>query len=128
MTEFNYIGVATKSPRFVVNGKTVLVTGRDLIQQSLERIVGEEYGTRFFNPSFGSRLNTLLFEQNTEVIVDLLRVFVFQAIQKWEGRVEVSNVNITQDVNATMAEATVRILASNEVHTFVFPVYKKLIY
>lgn len=128
MSQLNYIGIGTKDPRTIVNGRTIRVTGPDLIEQSIRRILGEQYGTRFFNPSFGSRFDEMLFEQNNLVIVDLLRMFVFDSIRKWERRVQVLDVDIQQGMNSTEASARVRILASNEVRTFIFPVYKKLIY
>lgn len=126
MAQRNYIGVGMRSPRTLVSGSVQLVTGVDLIQQSIARIIGEQYGTRFFNYGFGSRINEILFEPNLEIQSNLMRVFVFDAIRKWEKRVEVVDVVIERSLNTLQASATVKVLPSNEIHTFIFPVYDKL--
>ena len=46
-------------------------------------------------PEFGSRLPELIFEPIDEIVIALARVYVIQAIERWEPRVQLNEVAIT---------------------------------
>lgn len=62
------------------------------IQGSIEHILSTPVGSRYYLPEFGSRLKQLLFEQNDDVLIDLLRVYIIEALAQWEPRIEITDV------------------------------------
>ncbi len=126
MIQQDYLGIGLRDPLLLQNGEGVTITGAGLIEQSIGRILGEQVGERFFGYDFGSRIDEILFEPNDEVLIDLLQMFVFEAVARWEKRVKIDTVNIVQDGAKIYAEVTVLILGSNEITTYVYPWYRKL--
>ena len=68
---------------------------RTLVRESVYQILGTRIGERVMVPEFGSRLPELLFEPIDEITVALARVYVIEAIEKWEPRVELNEVAVT---------------------------------
>ena len=59
-------------------------TEHEHIQESIIQILGTSPGERFMRPEFGSRLKSLVFEANDEVLKGLIRHTVIEAIKQWE--------------------------------------------
>lgn len=69
------------------------------INQSIHLILGTRVGERVFNPEFGSRLPELVFEPNDAVLHRLLHLYTVEAINRWEKRIQITQVNITDNYN-----------------------------
>ena len=124
-----YLGQGTTYPTSLINGKSLLVNDRDLVEQSIKIILGTPRGSRFMLPEFGSRLNELLFEQNDEVLEDLITYFIYEALTMWEKRVKFVDVVFKRDQNdesVLYCDIRYRILQSNDIDSFIYPFYKKL--
>lgn len=92
-----------------------LVTVKDAVEQSIFIILSTSFGERYNNPRFGSNLNSLIFEQNTNLLKDLLYYYTVDALTKWEPRITIKDIgyvylkstpqfigiNITYVINAT---------------------------
>lgn len=78
-------------------GRPYLNSGLDRLVQSIKIILSTRKGSRFFNPSFGSHLHSLLFEPNVYVKRLDACMFAKQALQEWEPRIEVTDVEATKD-------------------------------
>ena len=65
-----------------------------LVKCSIHQILGTKIGERVMLPDFGSRLHELQFEPIDDVTIALARVYTIEAIEKWEPRVELNDVNI----------------------------------
>jgi phage baseplate assembly protein W len=126
MIEQDYIGTGLRDAITLRNGRAEVANGRELIVMSMRRILGEPRGTRFFNRDFGSRIDEILFEPNDEVLIDLLRMFVIDALSQWERRARVETVKIDLDDNKLLCEVTFKVLSSNEIDSFVYPFYRTL--
>ena len=126
MIPINYIGVGLTSPLVLVNGEATMSTDRALITQSMNRILGEQRGSRYFGYDFGSRIDEILFEPNDEVLLDLLRMFVIEALSKWEKRAKIETVGLTQYHDRIDCEIQFKVLPSNEIDSFIFPFYRTL--
>lgn len=123
-----FIGQGITLPIQLVAGKPVLKTGFDLIRASIVMILSWEYGKRFFLPEFGSQLNQLIEEPNDQVLQETIKVFVIEAISKWDPRIELVNA-ITERTDTTInLTITYNILSIKKEDTFTFPFYKKIIY
>lgn len=124
-----YLGQGIKYPLELVGGSIQLQRNYPLVIQSIIEILNTPKGTRFFNPDYGSRLKEMLFEPNDEVLQDLLKVFIYEAIRDWEKRAKYVSTSFTfNDTGAVMCEISVRILPSNRVESFIYPFYRELKY
>ncbi len=95
----DFLGKGIKFPfQFNVIGGTevsVAVSEKyDHINESIQQILATSPGERVMLPEFGSRLRELLFEPNDAVLKTLARVYVIDAIKRWEKRVIVKEVYI----------------------------------
>jgi phage baseplate assembly protein W len=91
-----YLGQGPTFPFVLVNGSLPVSEYQDTIQASIKHIVFWEYGNRFFQPTFGSRLWSLLGQPNDGVLQALVKRFLIDAISAWEGRITLleSNINM----------------------------------
>lgn len=99
--------------------------GRRKVEESILLILGTARGERVMRPDFGCNLNTLVFAPNNSTTANLARYYVQDGLARWEGRVEVLNVEVTNDhANAALViDITYRLRATHDVHTLVFPFY-----
>ena len=89
-----WIGSGVSSPKIFnkSTGKTVVQVGDPKIQQSISDILSTPKGSRFFLPTYGSDLYTLVFEPNDYVLSDLIVMAITDALSLWEPRVQVRSV------------------------------------
>lgn len=124
----DYLGTSWAYPLEVANGTVTNVSDKKLIEQSISDALNTPVGTKFFLGEYGSRLRKLLFEQNDEVLKDLLDLFIAETIKKWEKRIKLIGVSYTINGTAMECEITYRILNSNEVDSFIYPFYRNIKY
>lgn len=124
----NYLGIGIKYPIEVVNGKPSLSSGEENIKQSINDILTTPLGSKLFNPDYGSRLEELTFEQNDEILISLIEMFIAEAISFWEQRIRLRKVKYTQENDVILCEISYTILSSNEIDSFIYPFYRNLIY
>jgi len=68
------------------------------IEESILIILLTELGERRYRPDFGCRIHELAFAPiNSETLV-LIKIWVQEALEKWEPRIEIENI-ITQPIN-----------------------------
>lgn len=99
-----------------------VASGSDLINQSLSLIIGTRIGERYNNNEFGSSVQDLVFEPNDIILKDLLYYSVVTAIQRWERRITILDVQFEEQ-----SDSLINILISykiNSTHTigsYVYP-------
>ena len=64
------------------------------IEQSITRILETPLGSRVMEPTFGSELYLLIDKKMDEMWNLLFIKYVFEAIDTWEKRVKIQNVNL----------------------------------
>lgn len=123
-----YLGQGIKCPDELVNGKRTLTNDRALVEQSIKIILDTPRGHRFMLPEFGSRLGELIFEPNDDVLEDLISYFIYEAITTWEKRVQYIKTEFHRpDPDTLHCEVFYRILQSNEINSFIYPFYRKIV-
>lgn len=134
----NYIGTALEYPLECKSGSARIITGTELINASIHQILLVDVGSLPHNPYFGSNLFRLLFEPLTTIVQSLGATFIAEALKLWEARIEVMSISSTVrneiinpngtklQSNFVNFEITYKIIATNEVATFVFPFYREL--
>ena len=107
-------------------GQVVLVTGSEDIDQSILIILRTRPGERVMRPTFGCRASELLFEPRSASTVSLLQNYIFEALRMWEPRIDVLNVNVSDeggDVGVLLTEIEYQIKATHDTRSLVYPFY-----
>jgi len=66
------------------------------ISDSIHLILATRIGERPFNPEFGSRLPELVFEPLDDGLKELLRHYTVEALSRWEKRISIDQVALTE--------------------------------
>lgn len=105
-------------PRIGLRG-FVRSAGPDRVVESIRIILGTRHGQRVMRPTFGCELGGLVFAPNTAGTAALARFYVEDALRRWEPRVELLDVSVTNDRvgNALLIDLTYRLRAGQEVAT-----------
>ena len=129
----DFLGKGVKFPfQFNVIGGTetsVAVSEKyDHINESIQQILDTSPGERVMLPEFGSRLRELIFEPNNAVLKALARVYVIDAIKRWEKRVTVKEVYIddsAENLEKGMLNIHISyvVIKSQVIGNFVYPFY-----
>lgn len=78
-------------------GAVATVAGADAVRQAILLLLATRPGERLLRPTYGSHLYRLLFAPNDHTTAGLAIHYVRQAIQRWEPRVEVLDVDANAD-------------------------------
>src|SRR5215204_2041485 len=78
-------------------GELSLVTGSTDIEQAIGIILGTIPGERVMRPNFGCRAWELIFAPNNAATQGLLAFYVRQALEFWEPRIELIDVEVDSD-------------------------------
>ena len=81
------------------------------IKNSIRNIILTPIGSRAFNPSFGTKIQTLLFEHPTPVTAIAIRSEIKIALQRLEPRVKVTNIEVFQREFDTDYEVSITFIA-----------------
>jgi uncharacterized protein len=80
-------------------GGLVLTRGGNEIEQSIRIVLGTSPGERVMRPEFGCRIHELLFAPNNASTRRLAAYYVEEALDRWEPRVIVKDVDVSVDPN-----------------------------
>ena len=96
MSRFKSFG---RGPRFpamfsTATGGVAIREEEEKVKQSIGILLRTRVGEVGFVPDFGSKLNTLVFEPNDEVLKDLAELYIREALEVWERRVVIKGVEV----------------------------------
>jgi uncharacterized protein len=92
------IGTGLASPlRVSVQGNVQLTSAEPNIEESIVIILRTSLGERVYRPTFGSRLSELVFEPLNIQTLLLIRLYVEEAIETWEPRINVIEIRTDPD-------------------------------
>ena len=88
-------------------------------------ILGTQHGERLMRPTFGCNLRSLMFAPNDGTTANLARYYVLDGLTRWEPRVDVVDVTVTNDTVGSRLDIqiTYRLRATQDVHNLVYPFY-----
>ena len=107
-------------------GELALVTGVTDIEQAIGIILGTIPGERVMRPSFGCRAWELIFAPNNAATQSLLIAYVRQALEFWEPRIELIDVDVNTDIHdesALLVEIKYEIKTTHDQRSIVYPFY-----
>jgi phage baseplate assembly protein W len=93
------------------------------VEESIRIILGTQYGERLMRPGFGANLKSLVFAPNDATTASLARYYVTDALARWEQRIDVLEVVVTNDVEAAalVIEVRYRLRVTAQEHQLVLP-------
>ncbi len=107
-------------------GKVGLTSGHDEISQSIHIILSTRPGERVMRPTFGCRIQELIFDPNDIMTASTAERYIRQALGRWEPRINVTNVVATPDEDQNgvlMIQVDYEIKKTHDVRSLVFPFY-----
>ena len=113
------------------SGEVILVEGIKDINESLHILLSTSLGERIMQPEYGCNLKDYQFEPLNSTTIGFIRDLVATAILYYESRIEVENINVTQDNSQDAIEGRVEIsvdyivLSTNSRYNYVYNFYIK---
>lgn len=95
------------------------------IEESIAIILGTKLGERVYRPEFGSRLSELTFApMNTQTLL-LIRLYVTEALQRWEPRIVLDSVYTEPDPIEGRVDITLEFhpKQTHDYRSLVYPFY-----
>jgi phage baseplate assembly protein W len=99
-------------------------TDDELIQDSLIQLVLTRNGERIMRPDVGTNALTFVFENNDEVLSNLLRSEIQGVVAKYEPRVQIIDMVVEQRDTTVILTITYVILTTGRVASATIPVPK----
>jgi uncharacterized protein len=107
-------------------GAMALASGERDIEQAIRIILGTMPGERVMRPEFGCRIHELVFAPHNAATEGLAVLYVTQALDRWEPRVEVKGVAVATDAGhdgALLLEIKYRVRDTHNERSIVYPFY-----
>lgn len=113
-----------------IDNKPMVSNDLKLIRSSIGVILNWPSNFRWFNESFGSRIEELIEEPDDAVSRALLKHFIYEALDQWEKRIIVKDVTVeeTQSNGRVNAYITYQVRNTKIEETVIYPFYKDLKY
>jgi uncharacterized protein len=108
-------------------GGIALVSDTEKIEQSIKIILMTPIGQRVMRPTFGSRLNELIFMPANAETFGLAEMYVQDALTFWEPRIQVLDVTASSEPqrrNVIMIHIRYRIKSTHDERSLVYPFYR----
>jgi hypothetical protein len=122
-----YIGQGLAFPLQVnPRGEIAIASGDRDIEQSIRIILGTMIGERVMRPEFGCRIHELVFAPHNAATEGLAELYIREALDRWEPRIEVTGVETNDDLahdGALLLEVKYRIRDTYHERSIVYPFY-----
>lgn len=95
------------------------------VKESIWLILRTELGERVYRPNFGCRLTELAFAPLNNDTLLRIRIYVLEALQTWEPRIEVDEVRADPDSVRGRVNIIInyRLKSHSDPYSFVYPFY-----
>ncbi len=116
----------TFPPKIDAQGGISLTNDRSELDQAIRIILSTSPGQRVMRPTFGCRLQELVFAPNDSETAAEARRFVEEAIGMWEPRVRIVSVNVGPDpseASRLVIEVEYQVKATHDKRSLVYPFY-----
>lgn len=108
-------------------GRPEYVNDIRIVNASISTILNTPINNRYFNETFGSRINELLDEPNDSIANNLLRTFIHEALEKFEKRIKLVSITIANyDSYKVNIQLVYQVINTQQQETLIFPYYKDL--
>jgi len=122
-----YIGQGLAFPLQVnPRGELALASGERDIEQAIYIVLSTIPGERVMRPEFGCRVHELVFAPHNAATEGLAALYVKQALDRWEPRIDVMAVDIETDPlhdGALLINVKYRVRDTHNERSIVYPFY-----
>ena len=122
----SYLGKGWAFPlKINPQGGTGLSSAEQDVRQAIQIILRTELGERLYRPDFGCRLSELTFAPMNARTLFLIRLYVREALEVWEPRIELEEVRVDPDPVAGKVNIIIdyRLKKTYESDSLVYPFY-----
>lgn len=113
-------------PRIGPSGGLLLTNDRSELNEAIQIVLSTSPGQRVMRPSFGCRLQELVFAPNNSQTAAQARRFVEEALGMWEPRIEILDIQVFPNPDKRF-ELVIGILyevrATRDQRTLVYPFF-----
>lgn len=102
-----FVDLNPKFNKHPITGDLPVIKNEDAIKQSVKNIVLTIRGEKPFRPFFGASVSSSLFENFDPTIIDDIALSIEDALTAYEPRVEVTEVEVLEDIDNNSLEVTV---------------------
>lgn len=75
-------------------GKLVTKTDVEAARRSLRNLILTNRGERFYKPTLGSNINSLLFEPATDIVTNQIKSLIQECIETYEKRIFLEKIDV----------------------------------
>ena len=100
-----------------VTGDVATVKDTVSVKRGIRNVLLTENYERLFNPEFGSGVKNILFEPMTPITAQRLEDEVASAINAWEQRAEIININVISEDEYNRYRVSVKFRINNSIET-----------
>ncbi len=108
-------------------GEIALVQGDEDIRQAIQIILSTAPGERVMRPEFGCRIHELLFAPHNAETESMLIHYVEEALERWEPRVELQDVDVLPNSNGNegtlFVEIKYQVKSTFDERSIIYPFY-----
>ena len=107
-------------------GELALASGERDIEQAITIVLSTMPGERVMRPEFGCRVHELVFAPHNAATEGLAALYVKQALDRWEPRIDVMMVEIETDPlhdGALLINVKYRVRDTHNERSIVYPFY-----
>lgn len=107
-------------------GELALVSGMRDVEQSIYMILETAPGERVMRPEFGCRIHELIFDPRDAATAGLIIEYVRDALGRWEPRIEVDEVTVSQSPQqdgTLLVNIIYRVKDTHDQRSIVYPFY-----
>ena len=90
-----------------LNSDLVALKNASAISRSIRNIVFTTPGEKFFQPTFGSRVSQMLFENMDEITSLSIRDEIENSIRRFEPRVDLKSVQVNPDFDSNQYDVVI---------------------
>jgi phage baseplate assembly protein W len=90
-----------------LNSDIIAIKNETAISRSIRNLIFTSRGERFFNPSLGSGVSKLLFENMDEITASILQDEIRSTIDIYEPRVDLIGVDVSPDYDSNEFYVTI---------------------
>jgi uncharacterized protein len=124
--EQDYLGQGLKFPlQLNVQGGLQFSSAAQKVKESIWIILRTSLGERMYRPDFGSRLSELAFEPLNSSTMIQIRMYVVEALEIWEPRIEIDRVETEPDPVRGRVDIIInyRLKEYPDQYSFIYPFY-----
>ena len=122
-----FLGVGWKFPPSLDNTKNIRISKyEEDIKEAIKIILGTAKGERVMRPDFGCGIHEHVFDIVNVSTIGQIKLKVFDALEKWEPRIIVSEVTVSTekvDVGQLLINVNYLVRTTNNQFNLVYPLY-----